>query len=201
MRAAHLYTTIVRTNVPAHRAADARRERGREEILTDYGDNVSLCSKLVRVSLSNVVHTPVTHGLSIGRVSNLVPHVSRVHDEDDELDSRSVFELSNSATSLLTMVPDDQMYVLVRIDLTRGQAVIPKTIAPPIVAPVTTSFVLSTGRENLSGIPAISAMKAAKGSALYPLSHAQGQLRGARVARYLGLTLARDHTALLRPWS
>ena len=94
------------------------------------------------------------------------------------------------------MVPDDQMNVLLSTLLTNGQAVIPTVMIPPRAAPVITSLSLFTGRLNLSGTSAVSAMNAANGSAVYPLDGAElGQLR--RDMQWNRLTLAIDRTALV----
>lgn len=56
-----------------------------EVALTDGGDNVSLGSELRLVTPGNVAHLTVTAGLRVQRASDLVPHVSRSHEKDDNL--------------------------------------------------------------------------------------------------------------------
>lgn len=164
-----------------------------------------LRSELVRVARRNVVDSPVSGLLDVLRVSNLVPHVARSHQEDDELRTASISFLllarRVSRARQRTIVRKDQIKVEESPFLSIGQNATPPTILPPSIAPVRRSFILSTGRENLSGISALCWRYAAKLSALKPLRFRRSiSKERQRADGELLLTSFQSRSFRSRPW-
>ena len=97
------------------------------------------------------------------------------------------------------MVREDQTKVDVSPFLSIGHIVTPPTMLPPSIAPVRMTFILSTGRENLSGISAFAFMYAAKLSALKPLQSRSGvSTRRGRLDELL--TSSQSRSSRSRSW-